>query len=521
MGDYSGPIGDNAICCGDGGSAPMSLLGRFAILSSVVLGGVVLLALQTPAEIPRTWEWKQVSGFELPLASAAHSPEHIPEDYYYQLPVRPIYKSYPIYHPDREPVGYAGWLGRQAPEVLFDASELVNESGWIAAGALVFSAPIGYNGPVSSRHVEDRAWYTEVGVPLTTDGIMPYARWVVRTRGNPEVGNLSCAMCHTRVMPGGSVVAGAQGNFQFDRSIARDLAGAPVETIRAGLRPLTSAPWVADDPVASLPKDQLLAALAGIPGGVMIRHGTSVAYPARVPDLIGVQERKYLDATGLVRHRSIGDMMRYAASNQGADMLARYGDYVPAGVGQRERPEPGSGGFVGTADRYSDAQLYALARYIYSLEPPSNPNPLDERARTGQAVFEDQGCGRCHTPPRYTNNHLLPVPGFSPPPDHRERYAILDVPLGTDPGLALRTRRGTGYYKVPSLKGVWYRGPFEHNGSVATLEDWFDSARLEADYRPTGFAGLVGGPRPVPGHRFGLSLSESDRNALIAFLKTL
>jgi len=36
------------------------------------------------------------------------------------------------------------------------------------------------------------------------------------------------------------------------------------------------------------------------------------------------------------------------------------------------------------------------------------------------------------------------------------------------------TRKGTGYYKVPSLRGLWYRGPYEHDGSVATLEDWFD-----------------------------------------------
>ena len=36
----------------------------------------------------------------------------------------------------------------------------------------------------------------------------------------------------------------------------------------------------------------------------------------------------------------------------------------------------------------------------------------------------------------------------------------------------------TGYYKVPSLKGLWYRGPLEHNGSVATLEDWFDPRSL-------------------------------------------
>ena len=50
----------------------------------------------------------------------------------------------------------------------------------------------------------------------------------------------------------------------------------------------------------------------------------------------------------------------------------------------------------------------------------------------------------------------------------------------------MKTRRGTGYYRVPSLKGVWYRGPFEHSGSVATLEDWFDENRLKPDYVPTG-----------------------------------
>ena len=93
--------------------------------------------------------------------------------------------------------------------------------------------------------------------------------------------------------------------------------------------------------------------------------------------------------------------------------------------------------------------------------------------------------------------------------------------VGTDNRLALRTRRGTGYYKVPSLKGVWYRGPFEHNGSVATLEDWFDPRRLADDYVPTGFRGAGVKTRAVKGHLFGLELSAEDRRALIAFLKTL
>jgi hypothetical protein len=88
---------------------------------------------------------------------------------------------------------------------------------------------------------------------------------------------------------------------------------------------------------------------------------------------------------------------------------------------------------------------------------------------------------------------------------HRQRFAITDRSVGTDPELALRTRKGTGYYKVPSLKGAWYRGPFQHAGAVKTLAEWFDPAR----------------PARVAGHPFGLTLSAADRRALIAFLETL
>ena len=75
--------------------------------------------------------------------------------------------------------------------------------------------------------------------------------------------------------------------------------------------------------------------------------------------------------------------------------------------------------------------------------------------------------------------------------------------------------------KVPSLRGVWYRGPFEHNGSVATLDDWFDPNRLRDDYVPTGWKGYGVKTRPIKGHEFGLTLSADDKRALIDFLKTL
>jgi hypothetical protein len=87
--------------------------------------------------------------------------------------------------------------------------------------------------------------------------------------------------------------------------------------------------------------------------------------------------------------------------------------------------------------------------------------------------------------------------------------------------LTLKTRRGTGYYKVPSLKGVWYRSMFGHSGWCATLDDWFDPRRTRDDYVPTGFKPYGVKTYAVKGHPFGLELSAEDKRALIAFLRTL
>jgi len=78
--------------------------------------------------------------------------------------------------------------------------------------------------------------------------------------------------------------------------------------------------------------------------------------------------------------------------------------------------------------------------------------------------------------------------GFSPPPDAPATLDVMRASVHTDPGLALATRKGTGYYKVPSLKGLWYRGHYLHDGSVATLEEMFDPDRLKDTHRPGGWS---------------------------------
>ena len=53
--------------------------------------------------------------------SAAAPAKHASAEYYYSIPVRPIYKSYPVYAPGHEPPGYLGWLRRQQPEIVWGA----------------------------------------------------------------------------------------------------------------------------------------------------------------------------------------------------------------------------------------------------------------------------------------------------------------------------------------------------------------------------------------------------------------
>jgi hypothetical protein len=473
--------------------------------------GVAVLSLGAmfayPHAVPRTWDARELESFELPLVQADRSAQHATPDYYYRLAVRPIYKSYPIYAPGHEPDGYMEWLAQQEPELAFDASTLRTERDWIAAGEAVFDAPIGYGATFKLTAVRDRGWYERNRVPVTEDGVMPFSRYVIRKKGLVEVGSGSCVMCHARVMPDGALLKGAQGNFPADRIVADNLRhqaaatsdpAALLDGVRIGQRTFFSMPWLTPDPIArvsTMSIEEIARVYESVPVGASTRVNLSLFSPAQIPDLIGVKERRFLDHTGLVRQRSIADLMRYVAIVQGANAFDRFGDFRLVDP----VPDPAK------MDRYSDEQLYALGRYLYSLKPPSNPHRVTADSERGRRLFAREGCNACHTAPLYTSNSLTPAAGFTVPQEHLTRYAIVNRPVGTDPALAMRTRKGTGYYKVPSLKGAWYRGPFQHAGAVKTLEEWLDPARLDR----------------VPGHPFGLTLAPADRRALIAFIETL
>jgi hypothetical protein len=476
-------------------------------------------------EIPKTWDDAALASMQVPLANPKASPTFAPASYYYRIPVRTIYTGYPVYRPDKEPPGYMEWLRKQEPAIAFDVTKLHSKADWIKAGQTVFNAPIDFDIQMfmNLSDVRDMKWYEKLHVPITKDGVMPFASYVIRQRGKVELGVGSCATCHLRVMPDGTTIPGAQGNMPYDRVAAYALRARASESMDEKAfvaaaeherRLALGVPWLQPDPVSGLDRmslDDLAHLQEAIPPGDALRVNTSYDYPPQIPDLIGVQHRRFFNHTGSLRQRSIGDLMRYAALVQGGVRFERFLNFAVL----PQLPDPS------TQLRYSDAQLYALALYIYSLRPPRNPNKFTSMAARGKQIFEREGCASCHTPPLYTNNKLTIAQGFHPAALDMKRFGIHPFSIGTDPGLALRTREGTGYYKVPSLKGVWYRGPFGHDGSVATLEDWFDPRRTRDDYMPTAFHRWGAKSEPVKGHPFGLDLTSEDRKALIAYLKTL
>src|SRR5262249_33661049 len=142
--------------------------------------------------VPKVWDDAVIKDLELPLSHPEYSPKHVSEDFYYQMPVRPIYKSYPVYHPDREPKGYIDWLRTQEPEIAWDASKLKTRHDWTRAGELVFDAPTGFGSllftanrlkGIEHLYVRDQAFYAAVKPPLTKEGILPAYRYVIFQKG--------------------------------------------------------------------------------------------------------------------------------------------------------------------------------------------------------------------------------------------------------------------------------------------------------------------------------------------------
>lgn len=81
-----------------------------------------------------------------------------------------------------------------------------NAADFVGAGEVVFNAPTTF-GPLffSAANLRDRAFYKKTGMPVAKDGTVPFARCVIREKGQVDLGSMGCKTCHTRVLPDGPI----------------------------------------------------------------------------------------------------------------------------------------------------------------------------------------------------------------------------------------------------------------------------------------------------------------------------
>lgn len=510
------------------------------LLTASTLLGCLLSATRADSQrwkpdIPRTWDDAALADWATPVAGLNVRPTHISTREYYALRVENL-RTYPVYFPGREPDGYWEMLQHVGPKPLVEPDTLTTEADWIEAGRRVFDEADHlhlrtYN-PAFIAAARAPETYKRAGVEPLPDGTVFGSRWVP-TRDGVALSFGNCNNCHLLYMSDGTRIPGAPTFAEATRTRIPPYRNPQINPVQFANHFVTGAgpfrmgnepvgmwlyraygvPWRQDDihqRTKTMTETEYDARRTMIVrGGGVPRWNGSLYYPAKIPDLIGIKDRKYIDHTATHLHRGIGDLMRYAALISFAD-TTDYGSHHLLGESS-EKPRT----------RLSDEALYALASYLYSLQPPRNPNPFDERATAGERIFAREGCVRCHTAPLYTNNKVTLAQGFEPPPDVPATLDVLRLSVGTDSGLALMTRKGTGYYKVPSLKGVWYRGHYLHDGSVASLEEMFDPDRQEESHVPGGWRPLESETHAIKGHPFGLRLEPAERAQLIAFLRTL
>jgi hypothetical protein len=489
-------------------------------------------AQTVPVPVPRIWDDQALADWATPVAGLNVRPGHYSSAEYYAAPVENL-RTYPVYHPDAEPLGYWDELQKKKPEPLLDPREVRTAAEWVKAGERAFREMDN----VFTR-TDDPALIAQARDPRSFEGFMKLpdgtalgARWVVTERG-VMLTVPACGSCHRGVTPAGELMMAGPGGtrapgsprFGFQTTLTgpggtalrlqRTYEGDSATT--AFWREFTT-PWAPDERIErtrSMTPDQLRQRAnqfgGSFGGGVFARANASPFFVGRITDLQNLRYSRYLDATGTHRLRGPEDVARYSALVTGTDPL----DFGPHRIltDQQRR----------VRFRYADEILYAIGVYLMSLEPPRNPEvaPGDRLAR-GEQVFRREGCVNCHTPPQYTNGKLTLAEGWQLPPEHPNRDDILPVSVGTDPGLALKTRKGTGLYKIPSLRGLWYRPRLLHDGSLASLEEMFDRARLGPGYASKGWNPPGTTTRAIRGHVFGLELEADDKVALLAFLRSL
>jgi mono/diheme cytochrome c family protein len=198
--------------------------------------------------------------------------------------------------------------------------------------------------------------------------------------------------------------------------------------------------------------------------------------------------------------------------------------------------------------------FYDVLAYLYSIEPPKFPEPIDEALTLkGKALFETS-CSKCHGTygEKETYPNLL-VPSHIIKTDSTLVESNFSSPQFLEWFKKSWFRTGERKadlvpfkgYIAPPLDGVWITAPYLHNASVPNLETLLNSKARPTywsrdfqkptyDYEKVGWVYKVEEKQVNKstynttlkgygnhGHTFGDKFTDEERNAVIEYLKTL
>jgi len=333
----------------------------------------------------------------------------------------------------------------QAP--LWDEVEPTTQAGWVELGRRVF-----FEYPMRAEvYMEWGLTKPDVakaiGVERTSDGDVPGLVVFANVDGETRVG-ITCAICHSTVKGGTLVTGSARRSFDYGRLRLEYFKG--------------TGEWV----------DPEFARRMGTwgPGRADVTEDDDED-PVSIPDLWGLRSQSWLTQAGTIRHES------------------------PLALAIRQETQLTDSNHA--MIRPPRALAWALAMYVYSLEPPPEPARTSPEITEGAELFA-RNCAGCHSNAA------------------RGGRAIMAAGIGTSPALANGRGRGTGTYRVPPLVRVRDGAPYLHHGASKSLEELLSAERLDPGYTKGRL-----GPGPILGHPAGTDLDSTDRIALIAFLQTL
>ncbi len=124
-------------------------------------------------------------------------------------------------------------------------------------------------------------------------------------------------------------------------------------------------------------------------------------------------------------------------------------------------------------------------------------------------------CNTCHSAPMFNDGNTV---NAYYDVDFLANLAGGGIDIGLDMNSKDRGANNSGGFKIPSLRNIELTGPYMHDGRFKTLEEVVGHYNDGVKASPTLSARLKD---PNTGKPLKLNLSDSDKKAIVAFMKTL